>query len=168
MADPICQLAQLCSHSTKDQSTNPPDASGPVTQAWATLLSIPSTVESTTQDGISNITREDYNRVASDNAHLSCKVQELCQQMAHLLSQQQHNKPNSDSTSHHPSSTLQSPNNNHIQVLIAQLTAAVAQIQNETTQPSTKLNKRSVTSITESPKHGALMDESFDSTTMKS
>ena len=146
----------------------PPDASGPVTQARATLLSIPSTVESTTQDGISDITREDYNRVASDNAHLSCEVQELCQQMAHLLSQQQHNKPNSDSTYHHPSSTLQSPNNKHIQVFIAQLAAAVAQIQNETTQPSTKPSKWSVTSITESPKHGALMDESFNSTTMKS
>ena len=39
----------------------PPDASGPVTQAWATPLSIPSTVKGTTQDGISDITREDYN-----------------------------------------------------------------------------------------------------------
>ena len=43
----------------------PPDASGPVTQVWATPLSIPSTVDSTTQDGISDITREDYNHVTS-------------------------------------------------------------------------------------------------------
>ena len=146
----------------------PPDASGPATQAWATPLSIPSTVESTTQDSISDITRQDYNCVASDNGCLSCKVQELCQQMAHLLSQQQHNKPNSDSTSHHPSSTLQSPNNNLSQVFIAQVTTAVAQIQNETTQPSTKPNKWSATSITESPECESLMDETFDSTTMKS
>ena len=48
------------------------------------------------------------------------------------------------------------------------VTAAVAQIENETTQPSTKPNKQSTTSITESPECGALMDESFDSTTMKS
>ena len=146
----------------------PPDASGPVTQAWATPLSIPSTVESTTQDSISDITREDYDRVASDNAHLSHEVQELRQQMAHLLLQQQHNKPNSYSTSHHPSSTLQSPNNNLSQVFISQVAAAVAQIKNKTTQPSTKPNKWSATSITELPECGALMDESFDSTTMKS
>ena len=73
------------------------DTSGPVTQAWATPLSIPSTVDSTTQDSISDITREDYDHVESDNAHLSHEVQELCQQMAHLLSQQQHNKPNPES-----------------------------------------------------------------------
>ena len=58
--------------------------------------------------------------------------------MAHLLLQQQH------------------------------VTTAVAQIENETTQPSTKPNKQSTTSITESPECGALMDKSFDSTTMKS
>ena len=116
----------------------PPDASGPVTQAWATPISIPSTVKGATQDGISDITREDYDRVASDNACLSHKVQDLRQQMAHLLLQQQH------------------------------VATAVAQIQNETTQPSTKPNKQSTTSITESPEHRAIMDESFDSTTMKS
>ena len=115
-----------------------PDASGPVTQAWETPLSIPSTAKGTTQDGTSDITREDYDRVASDNACLSHKVQELCQQMAHLLLQQQH------------------------------VAAAVAQMQNKTTQPSTKPNKQSATSITESPEHRALMDKSFNSTTMKS
>ena len=41
----------------------PPDASRPATQAWATPLSIPSTVDSMTQDGISDITREDYDRI---------------------------------------------------------------------------------------------------------
>ena len=56
------------------------------------------------------------------------KVQELHQQMAHLLSQQQHNKPNSDSMPNHPFSTLQSPNNNHSQVFIAQVTTAVASV----------------------------------------
>ena len=116
----------------------PPDASGPATQVWATPLSIPSTVDSTTQDGISDITREDYDRVASDNAHLSREVQELRQQMAHLLSQQQHNKPTPKSMSHHPYSTTQIPNNNLTQVFIAQVAAAVAQIQKETTQPSTE------------------------------
>ena len=49
-------------------------------------LSIPSTIDNITQDGISDITREDYNQVASDNACLSCEVQELRQQMARLLS----------------------------------------------------------------------------------
>ena len=125
-------------------------------------------MESTTQDGISDITREDYDHVARVNAHLSHEVQELCQQMAHLLLQRQHNKPNSDSTSHHPFSSLQNPNNNPSQVFIAQVNVAVAQIQNETTQLSTKPNRWSATSITESPACGALMDKSFDSTTMKS
>ena len=90
----------------------PPDASRPVTQVWATPLSIPSTVDSTTQDGISDMRREDYDHTASDNTRLSHEVQELCQQMTHLLSQQQQNKPNPDSTSH-------LPNNNLNQVFIA-------------------------------------------------
>ena len=140
----------------------PPDASGPITQAWATPFCIPSTVDSTTQDGISIITREDYDCVASDNTHLSHEVQELHQQMAHLLSQQQHNKLNPESTSHHPNSTAQHPNDNLSQVVIAQVATAVAQIQRETTQPPTKTNKWSATSITEFPDCGALMDESFD------
>ena len=143
---PICQHVPQCSHSKKD----PPDTSGPVTQAWTTPLSIPSTVDSTTQDSISNITRENYDHIASDNAHLSHKVQELCQQMAHLLSQQQLNKPNHKSMS-------QLPNNNLNQVFITQVVAVVAQIQKEAIQPPTKTNKWSATNITESPKHGALM-----------
>ena len=57
-----------------------PDVSRPVTQAWVTPLSIPSTVDSTTQDGMSDITREDYDHVASDNARLSHKLQKLCQE----------------------------------------------------------------------------------------
>ena len=118
-------------------------------------------MDSTTQDSISNITREDYDCTASNNACLSCKVQELHQQMAYLLSQQQQHKPNLESTSH-------LHNNNLDQVFIAQVIAAVAQIEKETIQPSTKMNKQSATNITESPKCGALMDESFDSTTVKS
>ena len=155
MADPIGQLAHQCSHLMKDQSTNPqtrPDQYPKLGQLhypfhpkWTALLD-----------------------VASDNAHLSHDVQELCQQMDYLLLQQQHNKPNSDSISHLPYSITRSPNNNLSQVFIAQVAAPVAQVQNETTQPSTKTNKWSTTSITESPEHGALMDESFDSTTMKS
>ena len=47
------------------------DASRPITQAWATSLSIPSTIDNMSQDGISNITRVDCNHVASNNAHLS-------------------------------------------------------------------------------------------------
>ena len=101
-----------------------PDASLPVTQVWAPPLSIASKMDRTTQDSISDVTREDYDHVASDNTCLSCIVQELHQQMAHLLLQQQHNKPNPESTSHHP-------NNNLSQVFIAQVTEAVAQIQKE-------------------------------------
>ena len=91
-----------------------------------------------TQDSMSDITREDYNRIASNNARLSCKVQELHQQMALLLSQQQQTKPN-------PKSTSQLSNNKLNQVFIAQVTAAVAQIQKETLQPPTKVNKWSAT-----------------------
>ena len=81
--------------------------------------------------------------------------------MALLLSQQQQTKPNPDSTS-------QLSNNKLNQVFIAQVTAGVAQIQKETIHPPTKTNKWSATNITESPECRALMDESFDSTTMKS
>ena len=139
----------------------PLDASRPVTQAWPPPLPILSTIDSMTQDGISDITREDYDRVTSDNAHLSREVQELCQQMALPHSQQQQTKPNLDSNS-------QLSNKNLNQVSITQVAAAVAQIQKENPQPPTKTNKWSATNITESPECGALMDESFDSTTMKS
>ena len=158
--DPIYQLAHQCSHSKKYQSTNPQTPLGqypkcgqlhyPFHPQWTAL-----------QDGISDVTREDYDHVTSDNAHLSQEIQELRQQMAHLVSQQQHNKPT-------PESTTQTPNNNLNQVFIAQVATAMAQIQNESTQPSTKPNKWSATSITESAERGALMDESFDSTAMKS
>ena len=63
--------------------------------------------------------------------------------MALLLSQQQQTKPN-------PKSTSQLSNNKLNQVFIAQVAAAVAQIQKETLQPPTKMNKWSATNITES------------------
>ena len=141
MADPICQLAHLCSHSMKDQSKNPQMPLGQ--QPKLGQLHYPFHPRLKVLLKTASVTSPDKTTIVlpATTVVSPAKYKNSANKWHTSSQQQQHNKPNSDSTSHHPSSTLQSPNNNLSQVFIAQVTTAVAQIQNETTQPSTKPNK---------------------------